>query len=391
MPTLEYSGQFSLGSDDSVFLDYLNNFGVDAFLQADKNIKDDSITHPHVILYRDLTNDGVPEIVVSSTRLFIFGCQDGKYQTLLATQQSAWGTQQQIVAINDLNQNGIPELMILIETGTQDNSSYQLFEWGGGKFNSLISSKEPVTGEAMDTLSLWSGGKIGFQDVDEDGMKEIVVQIGSPLVADYDYTAPWRKMTEIYKWNGHQFFRSQRTFDPPQYRFQAVEDADYAVLAGAYDQALDLYRQVIFNDKLDWWTNERKEYIIDRIVAAYGSHPFIVTPPAPDPHEYLYLSGYARFRMMVLLLMRGDITDAQVVYQALITKYPESTPGSIYAQMAQVFWQDYQINHSIGIACEKSQSVASKNSQEATRYFLDDYVHDGVKEKYTVEQLCPFK
>jgi hypothetical protein len=391
VPTLEYSGQFSLGSDDSVFLDYLNNFGVDAFLQADENIRDEHITHPHVILYRDLTNDGVPEIVVSSTRLFIFGCQDGKYQTLLETDQNAWGTQQKIVAINDLNQNGIPELLVLIGTGTQADDYYQLFEWGNGKFNSLFSFIDPLTGEEDDTLWVLAGGTFAFWDVDHDGMIEIVLNNGVFLTADYNGSAPYRRITEQFKWNGQNFFLSKKFFDPPYYRFQAVEDADYAVLAKSYDQALNLYQQVIFNDKLEWWTEYRREYILWGIMGWIKTPP-VPTPPVPDPNEYLYLSAYARFRIMIMYLIRGYDSDARVVYQTLLKKFLDGSPGSIYAQMAQAFWEDFQISHSPGDACMKARDVAMEDGEAATHYLLDDYVYDGYpKEPYTIEQLCPFK
>lgn len=73
----------------------------------------------------------------------------------------------------------------------------------------------------------------------------------------------------------------KKFFDPPQYRFQASEDTDQAVAVPAYDQALDLYRPVIFNDKLDWWSEDRKSYSIYSEVAQRSSQPFLETPPAP--------------------------------------------------------------------------------------------------------------
>jgi hypothetical protein len=393
VPTLEYNGQFRIGPGPDVFLDFLNTYGVEALRQADQYTRDaQGGLSPHIILYRDLTNDGVSELVVSFGQLFIFGCKNGMYKTLLATDMIVHFTPQKIVAINDLNQNGIPELLVLIEVGTQDDHYYKLFEWEKGQFNSLFNLEDPYTGKGMDQLFVLSGGTFRFQDVDSDGMKEIVLHNGSVLTADYYGTAPWRRLTEYFKWNGNQFILVRKFFDPPQYRFQAVEDADQAVLAGNYDQALDLYRRVIFDDKLDWWTLERMEYIIHKIIAKRDSKPFDVTPPAPDPNEYFYLGAYARFRMMILLLMHGYPSDAQVVYQTLLDMFPKGKPGSVYAQMAQAFWEDYQVNHSVGLACGKSQVAARNNVEDPTRYLVDDYARGGWgKPPYTIEQLCPFK
>ncbi len=180
-------------------------------------------------------------------------------------------------------------------------------------------------------------------------------------------------------------------FDPPQYRFQAVEDADHAVSTQTYDQALALYQQVISNDKLDWWTTERMEYILYAEVARRNKEPYLATPPTPDPNEYLYLVAYARYRIIVLHLLHGNEPDALVVYQTLLQKSPTGTPGSIYARMAQAFWENYATTHAIGQACGKSRVVAIENEEEATRYLIDDYANDGWgKTPYTLWALCPF-
>jgi hypothetical protein len=396
IPTLEYNNKIQLTVDASVTLDYLNRYGPDAFITADRNTRD-KYGHPyrHVTLYRDLTNDGVPEIVASFGRLSIFGCIDGAYQTLLETEKIVHITQPRIEAIHDLNRDGIPEILVLLEEGTQADRGYRLYEWGNGKFNSLFdeSNINQTTGitDHFDILHVLAGGTFRFEDVDQDGMQEYVLHNGSPLLADYVATLPWRRITKYFKWNGQQFTVVKKFFDPPQYRFQAVEDADQAVAVHAYDQALDLYRQVIFNDKLDWWSEDRKNYIIYSEVARRSSQPFPETSPTPDPNEYLYLSAYARFRMMALLVLSGYGSDAQVVYETLLKKFPEGTPGAVYSRMAQAFWENYVVTHEMSQACTKSLDVVNSKT-EVTRYLLNDYANGGWgKPNYTIEDLCPFK
>ncbi|MDR3576456.1 MAG: VCBS repeat-containing protein [Anaerolineaceae bacterium] len=395
IPTLEYNGEDRRGVNDLIFLDYLNQFGANDLLLADQyNRNEEGQLDSYITLHRDLTNDGVPEIVVSRGEFYILGCQDGQYKTLLSLDMNGHEYSPQIVAITDLNQNGIPELLVRVDIGTQDDSAYKLFEWGNGKFNSLLNSYDPTTGDENDGVWLNSGGSISFQDVDHDGLKEIVLHQGTWLCADYmdNGSDPLRRIIEIFKWNGQSFLVSKTYFDPPQYRFQAVEDADHDVLDNEYDQALALYQRVIFDPKLDWWTDARKNYLADQICSPYTPDFATETPLASDPKEYLYEAAYARFRIMVLHLMRGYQSDAQVVYQTLLKKFPDGTPGSVYADMAQAFWDEYQASHGLGQACGKAQDVASQRLDEATRYLFDDYANYGEdgKANYTVQQLCPF-
>jgi hypothetical protein len=99
-----------------------------------------------------------------------------------------------------------------------------------------------------------------------------------------------------------------------------------------------------------------------------------------------------RFRLIGLHILRGNVSDAQVVYQTLLKKYPEGTPGSIYAKMAQVFWDNYTVTQNIGQACGKSLAIAIENQEIATRYLIDEYPRDGGgKPHYTIGELCPYK
>jgi len=84
VPTLDDNYQFFVTLEDPAhYLDYLNQYGPAALFQADSTTTD-SMGDPwsHFMNYQDFTNDGVPEVVMSLGHLYIFGCQDGEYQTL---------------------------------------------------------------------------------------------------------------------------------------------------------------------------------------------------------------------------------------------------------------------------------------------------------------------
>jgi hypothetical protein len=60
----------------------------------------------------DLTNDGVPEFVLPSGYWTVFGCVDGKYVSLLDQPPSEWQLTAVPLVIQDINQNGLVELLI---------------------------------------------------------------------------------------------------------------------------------------------------------------------------------------------------------------------------------------------------------------------------------------
>ena len=85
-----------------------------------------------------------------------------------------------------------------------------------------------------------------------------------------------------------------------------------------------------------------------------------------------HLAAYARFRMMLLYVVQGWMSDAQVVYDTLQKKYPEKTNGYIYAEMAQVFWTEYAASGMLDQACGRAVQIANQDI-EGYRYLGSEY------------------
>ena len=74
----------------------------------------------------DLTNDGSPEYIVQTEipdlGFSIFSCQDGQYQELAVLGDFAGSdlASPGVIAIADGNLNGLPEIIVLLNTWTQD-------------------------------------------------------------------------------------------------------------------------------------------------------------------------------------------------------------------------------------------------------------------------------
>lgn len=217
-----------------------------------------------------------------------------------------------------------------------------------------------------------------------------------PIWSEYEDGLPWRKETRICAWNGELFVLTHTKIEgPPEYRFQAVQDGDRATVAGDYTKALDLYQQAIFSDKLEWWSQERRIYEITIYGDKRVSKPTPIPSLLPDPAEYPNIAAYARFRIMLLHVASGYLSDAQTVYDTLQAKFPPGQPGHAYAEMAVVFWDEYQRAHSFEQACSKAIEYAAANPAAILAYlgngeYARMYYGDQSLE-YKPEDVCPFR
>jgi hypothetical protein len=200
--------------------------------------------HPEDVRYEDITGDGVPELMYSTYtgfgRFFIFTWSAGKYTVFEGTESIL------IVfrSVLDMNQNNIPELLVITRSCSGGGcwKSY-LLEWNGNTFVDL--APDAWVDHALDER---------ITDINGDKLPELIVHFSSP----YSDSQPWREEVHIFSWVG-KFFAPQAVQGYlPRYRFQAIQDADLQTTLGAYDTALNLYKQVIFSDNLDWWSKERQ-------------------------------------------------------------------------------------------------------------------------------------
>ena len=175
--------------------------------------------------------------------------------------------------------------------------------------------------------------------------------------------------------------------DPPEYRFQAVQDADQLSLAGEYDQALALYQEAILSDELDWWSPEKREYLL---AVWRGADPG--SPTLASDHDYRL------FRIGCLLTIpdhsssysAGWISDARTVYDTLQAKFPEGQPGHIYAELATAFWDDFTATLDLSSACLKAMGFAISKRSEILPSLGSEH-HGYQSQQYRPEDICPFR
>lgn len=352
----------------------LNTYGADSLGRYIREHSRDHYGHPD-LKRLDLTGDGLPEVIIRWSVLYIWGCDQGQYILLFTEEsRSAYSSRPTTIQeIKDGNRNLIPELLL----DYAGAGAYDIYEYSNGSFISLL---DP---DAF--ISVHGYGYAKYRDMEGDGISELYVYLGDVCCDMYRLNLPWRDEWDTYSWNGTYYTLARQDFSPPVYRYQAAFDGDRYTLYGEYEKALVFYQDVIFSDKLDWWSPDKANYM-KRLDVGNDAGPM----PIQDIDEYGYLAAYARYRIMLLYLLQGWDSDAQVVYETLQTKYPEGIPGSIFAHLAQIFREDYQVSRDMGQACQAVITDANMNSSEVLKYLgIDGFM--GMSISYTTEDICPFE
>jgi hypothetical protein len=359
----------------------------------DSSIKNKSAFNESHLFEKDLTSDGIPEFVVSRINLYIFGCRNEKYEILLELENddflnrvaAPW-----IIAIDDLNSDGLPEIVVKSYYGRLGETAFRIFEWRSENFQSLLVFEPASKYFLKSDIFEISVGDLILDDLDKNGTKEVIIR-GYELLTD---GLPTRGEQYTFKWNEINFVFSSKEYSKPVYRFEAVQDGDRYSKVGNYDKAISFYQDAIFSNKLDWWSSERNRYEVN----CFGSKPncpYFPTPPSPDPKEYFNLAAYSRFRLMLIYILRGWQPDAEVVYNELQKQFQSGQTGYAYAEMANKFWVEYQQSKSMVQACSKAIEYAESNTAEILSYLGNgDYALAYYGEqslRYTAQDVCPFK
>jgi len=363
-------------------LGFMNAGGTYAALARAFNFADPA-SLARLLRQADLTGDGVPEIVVTGARLLILGCAGGQYVTFINNRTNL--DRLHITYLGDMNLDGLSELVVTDKNsfGRGPNYETRIIGWDGQAFQSLIAAE--YYGRQVDFAEVT--GSVSVEDVDQNGTLELVVVSSDhgPFVIESSWCPP-TTWIDTYAWDGAVFLQDRQPRLPLTYRYEAVQLADEASEAGDYDGALAWYQEVIFSDLFDWWSPERRRYLIDTWQRPGEGTP-TPAPPLPDPDEYFYLAAYSRYRIYLLHTVRGWTAEAQVVYDTLQSRFPPGQTGHIYAELATAFRDGYEPASNIERGCSNANAFARGHS-EAVLTPLS--VENGYACLSTTN-VCPFK
>jgi hypothetical protein len=420
-PTIAFSQ--NIDEIEKQILAYLNAGGsplalVTAFRQM--ALPDPAIFVKGTVFTVDVTGDTTPDVVMdwvvfangaTEGTIFVFSCNQGRYQTVHVA--NFGGTtflapdeyeNAGLRAVQDMNQDGVPEIVyaFVYNAGFVVGAErlFYIIEWDGADFVNLVFGSLDRFGRFDPCeCAIVSNGDGEIRDTNGDGYLELTVTWGLPL-QDWIYDYPPREWTDIFAWNGTAFTLARSEDGPPAYRLHALWDGDDASRLGRYDEALALYQRVIFDESLlPWWKIPTFSY-----PGAYADEP-----QPPDPDERPRLSAYARYRIMLLHIVQGNFAEAKIVYDTLLSRFPLGSVGHQYAELATLFWDEYQKAGDIAPACEiaiqhteaaaavrisalkgiDSGTTTEEEMRSATSQDIlapiDSYEHS-----YAPDHICPF-
>jgi hypothetical protein len=190
-----------------------------------------------------------------------------------------------------------------------------------------------------------------FTDWDGDGLRELIMHGGTIGSVG---AGPQRARTEVYRWDGVSYVRVETVYDPSNFLYFRVLDANAAFLAGDYDRAIALYREATDNPGLTIWMDES---------------------------EREELTAFSRYRLSLAYLVLGEVDQAQAARDELLVEQPDN----IYAQVVGVLWDTYLGEGSLRTACEEVTAFATLYPQAVE--VLADYGY--ANPTFTPEEVCP--
>jgi hypothetical protein len=375
--TLNYS---SFSSSADKILEFLNNGGSGQLLVERLKKVYPKVEYTGGYDFFDVTGDQVPEFLFIEFyfegKLLIFSCKDGTFEQIAAL-SGDHADHTYSMEIEDLNLDGMAEVILIgAFCGSFCHFSIYLYEWSGQNFTIVTKTKiSPMR-------------QILIKDFDGNGTKEIMLIGDDPSCLSCKSYIPRRQRTIKYGWNGKGFVEVSNEFEFPEYRFQAIQDADAMAIIGRYDKAVQLYEETISNKKLEWWSSERLEY--ERALSDSWI-PDLTLPPEPseDEAEYPRLAAYAYYRIMLLHIVQEDEQEAGLAYDILQRKFGKDKSAKSYVEMATEFWDAYESTHRIYDGCASAIQYATKHPEILIP--LGSEYHGWQSHTYVPADVCPFR
>ncbi len=310
----------------------------------------------------DLTGDGVYEVVVVLAdpfnanvsprpgQMFVFGCGEADYRLLYASDYGPGYGLPRILFVGDMNLDTRPE-MVYFQERCQSGACVQAAQVLGWS-----APNDGFIALNVDTVGA-SDGRFSIQDLDDDGVQEIMIQ-GGGISTDMS-AGPSRTSTTIWDWNGLNYVRAVSRLDAPVYRIHVIHDADQAIQGGDGEQAIRLYREALDNPMLGSWQ-----------VA----------------NEPIMLRAYALYRLMLAYAYLEEDRAGLDIYTTLMAENTPALPSFAYAAIGDAFWRTYQSTHNLHTACLAALEQAPVYPQSVL--FLNSY--GPANRSYQIPDLCPF-
>lgn len=291
------------------------------------------------------------------------------YQQLALVPELA-GVAPTVVAVAEMTGDDNPEVItVAITCGAHTcYHNYDILSTHHGELASILGVPPAETEQAADEetplLALIAIPTVDSEEVTDangDGLDDLVLHgglIGSAGAGIH------RAYTEVWVWDGEAITLDSRSFDETNYRHHRLYDANMAFDEGDYERAAVLYEQIVVDQSME------------------DVQP-ILAGTAEDTREAA--RQFAAFRLALLPLFRGDVTEATRWRNWLNDTYP-AAPIAEAAALLIATWEGNGNN--LPAACAVVTDLLQRQAEPPTGPLMDlGYANPMV----TADDVCPLQ
>jgi hypothetical protein len=340
----------SAGGSSTVLEATLRNWGAitdrGGVVQGNTDLTGDGVLEVIVTLFNPLTYNA--DAILNAGQLLVYGCDQGGFRLLYATQFNTSISIPELVRVGDMNADVKNELVYFVQTCSSSGcyKEGKILTW-----NSIVGAFEELNGGQIVAIN----GRINVIDIDGDGVLELTAQINPPGTLA---SGPPHSVVDIWDWNGSDYLLAKREETGSRYRIHAVYEADDQFRAGELRPAILAYDALRKDNTLLSWTTSG-EY---EVLRAYAAFRIVI--------------GYAR-------LNNGRANDWLTVLQ---NENPPGTPGNGFASMGTAFMDNFRSTSDARAAC--AQAITTGAAQPNVLSVMNSYGYNN--RSYTLNDLCPF-
>ncbi len=235
----------------------------------------------------------------------------------------------QLVELADMTGDEQPEAIVTYTTCGAHTCYhyYQVIGAPDGPVRSLVQLPEdgqPAEETIPETVSLAYVDQEEVRDANDDELPDLVIHGG---IVGSAGAGIQRARTEIWSWSGEAVTLAEQVWEETNYRHHWLYNANYAFDQEEYDIASARYEEVIVNPDLE-------------NVAFFSG---------TDEDVYDYARQFAGFRLSLMPLMRGDITESTRWRNWLNEEYPDA---AITAAADRLFSEWESNGNNLAAACD---------------------------------------
>ncbi len=297
-------------------------------------------------------------------------------------------------AIRDITNDGLPEIIFYVEQCTRLACFREpiILTWGRSA-NTFLTLSDPF--EVMYTYTDDLGRRvrglpnagIEIAAVGQNQPANVIIREGDPFagidpgvqVREY---GPFRPVEHVWAWHGDRYIHTAVNPAESSYYIHILRDADRALRVNDFDDAIQLYQRGL----------------TDASVATWGG---IFQNEQNHAAERERLDAYANYRLVLAHTALRDGRAAQIVQNMQATRpWQQTDIPSYYTLLATTFYNQFlavstrdSAENALRLACQEVQNTIARAPYLAITYdYLGDPDYFGpLIGAYTVTDLCPFR